>query len=86
MESLTCPRCGTEMQELALGGATVHQCPDGHGVFLSRAELGALSEAENDWHRNAGQHTAPLPRITPDMTAPPTMGRQAQSWVETLFR
>ena len=52
--------------------AEVSQCPDGHGVFLARADLGSLIEAENDWHANAGQHTAPLPRITPDMAAPPS--------------
>ena len=68
-----------------LVGASVSQCPSGHGVFLARADLGALAEAETDWHRNAGQHTAPLPRITPDMTAPPSAAPQARAWVETLF-
>ncbi len=85
MESLTCPRCGAAMQERTLGAASVGQCPDGHGVFLSRADLGVLVEAENDWHVNAGQHTAPMPRITADMTAPPSTGRQSRAWVETLF-
>ena len=85
MESLTCPRCGVEMQHRLLGGVGISQCPDGHGVFLASADVGALVEAENDWHRNAGQHTAPLPRITPDMTAPPPTGRQSRAWVETLF-
>lgn len=85
MESLTCPRCGAEMEQRMLLGAGVSQCPEGHGVFLARADLGALVEAENDWHRNAGQHTAPLPRITPDMTAPPSAGKQARAWVESLF-
>ena len=70
MESMTCPRCGAEMDERNLGEATVDQCPEGHGVFLSRADLGVLIEAETDWHRNAGQHTAPMPRITADMTRP----------------
>ncbi|UFN45032.1 TFIIB-type zinc ribbon-containing protein [Nocardioides okcheonensis] len=85
MESLTCPRCGAAMQERTFGGATVAQCPDGHGVFLARADLGVLVEAENDWHANAGQHTAPMPRITADMTAPPAVGKQSRAWVETLF-
>ena len=31
---------------------------------------------ESGWHRNAGQHTAPMPRITADMSAPLTVGRQ----------
>jgi hypothetical protein len=73
------------MHDRTLGDATVSQCPEGHGVFLARADLGALVEAENDWHRNAGQHTAPLPRITPDMTAPPAAAKQSRAWVETLF-
>ena len=60
------------MESRALADGQVSQCPDGHGVFLSRADLGSLIEAETDWHRNASQHTAPMPRITADMTAPPT--------------
>ena len=67
------------------GDSEVSRCPDGHGVFLSRADLGSLIEAENDWHRNASQHTAPLPRITADMTAPPPAPPAAALWVETLF-
>jgi uncharacterized protein len=86
MESLTCPRCDQEMESRQLGSGRVSQCPDGHGVFLERAELGNLIEAETDWHRNAGQHTAPMPRITPDMTAPPAAKPPARAWVETLFR
>ena len=85
MASMACPRCGDEMAERSVAQTTVSQCPAGHGVFLSAADLGALVEAETDWHRNAGQHTAPLPRITPDMTAPPTANRKSRAWVETLF-
>lgn len=85
MDSMDCPRCGAEMQQRRSATATVQQCPEGHGVFLSRSELGALVEAETDWHRHAGQHTAPLPRITPDMTAPPAASPQSRAWVETLF-
>ena len=85
MESMTCPRCSAEMDERSLGEATVHRCPEGHGVVLARADLGMLVEAEIDWHRNAGQHTRPLPRITPDMTAPPSTGKVSRAWVETLF-
>ena len=86
MDALTCPRCQSEMESRALGTGRVNQCPEGHGVFLERIELGNLIEAETDWHRNAGQHTAPLPRITPDMTAPPASKAPARAWVETLFR
>ena len=42
------------MVSRTLGYRQVSQCPDGHGVFLERAELGNLIEAETDWHRNAG--------------------------------
>ena len=85
MESMTCPRCDAEMTERVVGQATVSQCPDGHGVFLARADLGTLIESEDDWHRNAGQHTAPLPRITAEMTAPPAPTHHSRAWVETLF-
>ena len=85
MESMTCPRCSSEMTERTLGQATVSQCPEGHGVFLSRADLGTLIESEGDWHRNVGQHTAPMPRITADMTAPPASTHHSRAWVETLF-
>ncbi len=86
MDALTCPRCDSEMEIRTLGTGQVSQCPQGHGVFLERAELGNLIEAESDWHRNAGQHTAPLPKITPDMVAPPAARKPARAWVETLFR
>ena len=73
------------MTDRVLGQATVSQCPDGHGVFLSRADLGTLIESESDWHRNAGQHTAPIPRITAEMAAPPAAAHHSRAWVETLF-
>jgi Zn-finger nucleic acid-binding protein len=87
METLTCPRCGTDMVTRSVGGGDgeVSQCPEGHGIFLSRADLGSLIEAESDWHRNASHHTAPMPRITADMQAPPTSPTPARAWVETLF-
>ena len=69
----------------SLGEGAISQCPDGHGVFLARADLGALIEAEGDWHRHAGQHTAPMPRITADMAAPPVGKASPRAWVETLF-
>lgn len=85
MATLSCPKCGTDMESRPIASGEVNQCPEGHGVFLSRAELGALVESENDWHRNASQHTAPMPRITADMTAPPAGKVAARAWVETLF-
>ena len=84
--ALTCPVCQSPMESRSLGGgAAVQACPDGHGVFLRRADLGALVEAEQDWHRHAGQHTMPMPRITADMEAPPGGKTQSRAWVETLF-
>jgi Zn-finger nucleic acid-binding protein len=83
--ALDCPVCGTTMDARPLGDGAVSSCPDGHGVFLRRADLGTLVEAEQDWHRHAGQHTMPMPRITEEMTAPPASRPVAQSWVETLF-
>jgi uncharacterized protein len=80
-----CPICGAEMNARPLGSGQVHSCPDGHGVFLMRADLGSFVESETDWHRLATQNTAPIPRITADMEAPPTTRTSARAWVETLF-
>lgn len=64
----------------------VLRCSTCGGVFLDRADLALLTELENDWHRGAGPHTEPLPRITADMVAPPPPSRpRANSFVETLF-
>ena len=83
--ALDCPVCGTTMDSRALGDGAVSACPDGHGVFLRRADLGSLVEAEQDWHRHTGQQTMPMPRITADMTAPPSGRAQSRAWIETLF-
>lgn len=86
MEALECPRCGTEMDPQTVGRTTVRRCPDGHGVYLDRADLADLIDEENDWHREGGGfHTAPLPKITPEMTSPPPAKRRAPAWVATLF-
>ncbi len=70
------------------GEVEVYRCGACAGVFLERADAGALSEAENDWHRGSvGHETMALPRITPDMTAspPPPARPKARSFIETLF-
>jgi uncharacterized protein len=85
METLNCPKCGTEMTLRMRAYSEVHQCPEGHGVFLERADLGTLIEAETDWHARSVQDTAQLPRITGDMTAPPVAPKRARAWIETLF-
>jgi Zn-finger nucleic acid-binding protein len=82
---LSCPVCETVMEARPLGDGRIHVCPAGHGVFLRRADLGSLVEAEQDWHRHAGQHTMPMPRITADMSVPPGQKSQSRAWVETLF-
>ena len=84
-EELTCPHCQSMMTPRYLGDVTVQQCSGCEGVFLERAELGNLIEAENDYHRDAAPKTQPLPRITPDMTAPPLMPPASRSYIETLF-
>lgn len=82
---LECPMCDAVMEARPLGDGEFNACPSGHGVFLRRADLGSLIEAEEDWHRLAGQQTMPMPRITADMTAPPGTKSRARAWVETLF-
>ena len=88
-EAWPCPQCGTEMTArplgVGLGAGQLHLCPAGHGVFLERADLGALVESETDWHRLASQGTMPIPRITPEMQPPRTSRKPARAWVETLF-
>ena len=86
MDELTCPKCQSTMTERFSGGVTVHQCPDCEGIFLERAELGNLVDAEIDWHRGSGPTTQPIPRISEDMVAPPPAARvAARSYIETLF-
>ena len=74
------------MTERAYGHATVHRCEGCGGMFLARADLGALVEAENDWHAHQSANTAALPRITTDMNAPPAGPAPSRAFVETLFR
>ena len=85
MEAMSCPRCGTGMDTQIVDQIHVHRCPQGHGVFLERADLGSLIEAENDWHAGSGSQTQPMPRITADMTAPPPAAARARAYIETLF-
>lgn len=74
------------MTTRSLGDVPVSQCSSCSGIFLERADLGSLVEAENDWHRNSsGPRTEPVPRITTDMTAPPPSRPRTRSYIETLF-
>lgn len=65
--------------------ARVASCTECSGIFLSRAELGALVEAENDWHAHQSANTATLPRITADMAAAPPPAPRSRAFVEALF-
>jgi len=85
VDEMTCPKCGSEMSTRSLGDVSVNQCTSCSGIFLERADLGNLVEAENDWHRDSGQHTQPLPKITADMAAPPPGRPRARSFIDTLF-
>jgi Zn-finger nucleic acid-binding protein len=85
MDEMTCPKCQGTMGSRQIGDAVVAKCASCSGIFLERADVGALSEAENDWHLSSGPRTEPLPRITADMVAPPPSRPRARSFVESLF-
>jgi Zn-finger nucleic acid-binding protein len=85
MDDPTCPQCQSPMNERSVGEVMVLQCSSCRGIFLQRADLGELGEAENDWHRDSGPKTQPLPRITEDMAMPPPGRQGARSYLETLF-
>ncbi len=85
MDEMTCPKCEGSMAERSHGRVRIRQCADCQGVFLEKAVLGSLIEAENDWHSHRSADTAQLPRITADMKAPPPPSR-ARSYLDGLFR
>lgn len=86
MEDMICPKCQSTMGARSVGEVTVHQCSSCSGIFLERADLWNLTEAENDWHTDSGPTTQPLPRISADMTAPPVPPTaSSRSYIETLF-
>jgi uncharacterized protein len=85
MDEMTCPKCQSPMASRTIGDVTIDQCSSCTGIFLERACLGGLVEGENDWHRDSGPKTQPLPRITADMTVPPPSRPTARSYIETLF-
>jgi uncharacterized protein len=85
MDEMTCPKCQSPMAPRTIGDVTIEQCSSCTGIFLERADLGGLVEGENDWHRDSGPKTQPLPRITADMAVPPPSRPGARSYIETLF-
>ena len=60
MDEMTCPKCAGTMAERSHGRVRVRQCESCQGVFLDRADLGSLVEAENDWYANRSTDTAQL--------------------------
>ncbi len=74
------------METRSYGHADVARCADCSGIFLGRAELGALVEAETDWHAHQLANTAALPRITTEMASPPPVPPRSRAFVETLFQ
>lgn len=85
-DEMTCPKCQSPMEARDVGEVVVSRCTSCQGIFLDRADLGALVEAESDFHVDAGPTTQPLPRITSDMTAPPPMTTTSRSYIRTLFQ
>jgi len=85
VEPMTCPSCQQPMHTHQRNGIAVAQCEGCRGIFLQRASLADLVDAENSWHDNDGQYTQPLPRITPEMTAPPKPTLAKRSFLDTLF-
>jgi len=69
-----------------LGHVSVRRCEGCDSVFLESSALGALVEAENDWHSHRSANTATLPRITQGMEPPPPAEPRSRAYVETLFR
>lgn len=85
MAEMTCPGCGSQLHERQVGNVVVQQCGGCRGIFLARAELGELVEAENDHHHDSAPTTQPLPRISADMATPPPSASRSRAYIESLF-
>ncbi|WP_071606411.1 TFIIB-type zinc ribbon-containing protein [Luteipulveratus halotolerans] len=62
-QTLTCPKCQSEMRSYERNRVLVDQCTGCGGIFLDKGELEALSAAENAWHQQA----QPEPQQAPDV-------------------
>jgi Zn-finger nucleic acid-binding protein len=58
MNSLVCPKCGSDMRAYERNGVTIDQCTGCRGIFLDRGELERLTDAEAAFY---GSRTAPAP-------------------------
>lgn len=54
-QTLSCPKCGSEMRSYERNGVTVDQCTGCRGVFLDRGELEHLIDAENSHYEREQQ-------------------------------
>jgi len=54
-QTLSCPKCGSEMRSYERNGVTVDQCGGCRGVFLDRGELEHLIDAENSYYEREQQ-------------------------------
>lgn len=86
VDELICPRCQGELVSRPVADARIRRCEGCGALFLERVDLGALIEAENDWHHHQSANTAAMPRITPGMTEPPPAPARSRAFLEVLFR
>ncbi len=45
---MRCPDCGERLARVKHHGVTIEECPDGHGMWLTRAEMHTLARRERD--------------------------------------
>lgn len=83
---MTCPACQGTLRSSSVADVEIGRCEGCRAIFVPRNALGALTEGEIDFHAGGGGWaTAPLPRITEDMTAPPPAPEAPRSYIATLF-
>jgi uncharacterized protein len=52
-QTLTCPKCGSEMRSYERNGVVVDQCTGCRGIFLDRGELERLVDAEGAYYERS---------------------------------
>jgi Zn-finger nucleic acid-binding protein len=78
-QTLTCPKCGSEMRSYERNGVLVDQCTGCKGIFLDRGELERLTEAENTFYERERprEHEGGRPKKTKK--------QKARSFLENLM-
>ena len=84
MDEMTCPKCGGTMAARPHGRVTRPAVRVLPGRLPRPCRPRVAGRGENDWHAHRSTDTAQLPRITPDMVAPPARAK-ARSYVDSLF-